>query len=223
MHPQTQEEVQEYLAQVQQRLARNEPEMEIFTAAHISLFTPVELEQMTSHSAFGLPVAQIQQRNSHACGFIEALGARMGFPQRTICAAQTLFQRFHLFYSGEHAAPHEVSTAALSISAKMNDTYKRGRDILLASLALRFPDMVKTKSTATSGAIGQVAEADVDPVVLESERKRLQAVEKMFLESLCFNFHTKPPCLLTLVVKLGRQWGVDKEPCKLAWRLACDA
>ena len=49
------------------------------------------------------------------------------------------------------------------------------------------------------------------------------ALEKLFLECISFNFQTSPPCALSTVIKLGRLWGLDKEDCQLAWRVASDA
>jgi hypothetical protein len=88
-----------------------------------------------------------------------------------------LYHRFHLFFPRKdhglyvrtvsislRAVPdhvgmlQEVCLAALYVSTKMNDTLKKPRDILMASYAVRYPELaVKPKSL--SGDI------DIDPNV----------------------------------------------------------
>ncbi|KDN52311.1 hypothetical protein K437DRAFT_220855, partial [Tilletiaria anomala UBC 951] len=222
-----QEEVEELLSNARARLSRNEPEMDVHTRAYIPFFNAREVAAMLAEQAGGSSEALQAQRTrtAAACGFVAALGARMGFPQRTTCTAQLLFQRFHLFFPMRDFVPHEVSLAALALAAKVNDTYKRGRDVLLASYAIRFPQLVNTKLEAplASGGIRHVAESDVDAKALEAERKKLHALEKLFLESICFNFHATASSALTLVVKLARLWRIDKEASATAWCVASDA
>ncbi|GAC94862.1 hypothetical protein PHSY_002435 [Pseudozyma hubeiensis SY62] len=207
-----------------------------------------------------------QSNRDISAGFIQSVASRLGFPQRTIATAQQIYQRFHLFYPPSDFVLHEISVAALFVAAKLNDTHKKPRDLLLASYALRFPQLVKgggisstsdatlaTTSTAATDepnfptlagqkrkhavtataetsssprplamAIGSVGEADVDPNIIETDRKRLLALEKLILESLCFNFHSNANVALKMVIKLGRRCGMSKSFIRTAWKVAAD-
>lgn len=176
-----------------------------------------------------------------ATGFIQSVASRLGFPQRTIATAQQIYQRFHLFYPPSDFVLHELAIAALFVAAKLNDTHKKPRDLLLASYALRYPQLVKgsegplplagtkRKHPETSSppkslgqAIGSVAEADVDPSIIETDRKRLMQLEKLILESLCFNFHSSAQSALKMVIKVGRRCGLPKSFVRSSWKVGAD-
>lgn len=202
-----------------------------------------------------------------ASGFIQSVASRLGFPQRTIATAQQIYQRFHLFYPPSDFVLHEIAVASLFVAAKLNDTHKKPRDLLLASYALRFPQLIKGGGDATPAgpsnpaqasaadepnfptlagqkrkltavpapsdpqtssprplamAIGSVGETDIDPNILETDRKRLMALEKLILESLCFNFHSNANITLKMVIKLGRRSKTSKSLIRTAWKVAAD-
>lgn len=90
----------------------------------------------------------------------------------------------------------DVALATLYVSSKLNDTLKKPRDIILASYGIRFPQLVRKGSTA-------VDISNVDPNVLEHERKRVLGIERLILETICFNFAVQVP--FELVIKLGRK------------------
>ena len=95
----------------------------------------------------------------------------------------------------------------------MHDTLKKPKDILTASYAVRFPEKALKSKTL-------VREVDVDPQVclvlglysmrvdkavnqaLESDRQRLLAIERLILETICFNFTSKMP--FQFAIKFGR-------------------
>jgi CTD kinase subunit beta len=117
----------------------------------------------------------------------------------------------------------DVALAALYVSSKMHDTLKKPREILMASYSVRFPEQAaKSKSI--------VGEIDMDPVVregrysflsrerraseppaeglilfqvLEQDRQRLLAVERLIVELICFNFTSRMP--YPYVIKIGRE------------------
>lgn len=134
-------------------------------------------------------------------------------PRRTIATAQTLYHRFHLFFPLKDFAYHETAVSTLYVSAKLHDTLKKPRDIILASYALRYPHLVKK---------GTVDPASVDPKMLERERKRVLSVERLVLETICFSFWAGVGVAFGDVVKIGRRLGASKEFCQLAWRVAVD-
>ncbi|SPO30710.1 related to CTK2 - beta subunit of C-terminal domain kinase I [Ustilago trichophora] len=232
------------------------------TFSHIPYFTSVQLETLYARRR-GARMSSSMWLTSRdiATGFIQSVASRLGFPQRTIATAQQIYQRFHLFYPPSDFVLHEIAVASLFVAAKLNDTHKKPRDLLLASYALRFPQLVKgssdvagpsnaaataveeTSFPALAGqkrkhptssnadtcsprplamAIGSVGEADIDVNILETERKRLMALEKLILESLCFNFHSNANSALKMVIKIGRRCGLAKSFIRTAWKVAAD-
>lgn len=237
------------------------------TFSHIPYFTAIQLEILYARRRGSRMSASIWKTNrDNAVGLIQAVASRLGFPQRTTATAQQIYQRFHLFYSPFGFSLREIAIASLFVAAKLNDTHKKPRDILLASYALRFPDLVrgnfsgseaagpsssrndvnvaqdpsvalligqkrKHTSELTSGssspqplamAIGSVAEADVDSYLIEEDRKRLLAHEKLMIESLCFNFHSNANTALKMVIKFGRRSKLSKSFTRSAWKIAAD-
>lgn len=96
----------------------------------------------------------------------------------------------------------------------MHDTLKKPREILMASYAVRYPEIAaKTKS------IG--GELDMDPQVsivnmcyedishenqiVEQDRQHLLAIERLILETICFNFTSKMS--FPYVIKAGKAFG----------------
>jgi len=83
----------------------------------------------------------------------------------------------------------------------------------MVSYAVRFPELA-AKSKTLGG------EVDMDPMTVEHDRQRLLAVERLILETICFNFTSKMP--FPYVIKLGRKLGASKKLIKAAWRLTID-
>ncbi|SJX64618.1 related to CTK2-beta subunit of C-terminal domain kinase I [Sporisorium reilianum f. sp. reilianum] len=239
------------------------------TFSHIPYFTAIQLETLYARRRGARMSASTWLTNRDvATGFIQSVASRLGFPQRTIATAQQTYQRFHLFYPPSDFVLHEIAVASLFVAAKLNDTHKKPRDLLLASYALRFPQLVKGGGAASASgqdaavaadepafptlagqkrklgtsagggassnggdtssprplamAIGSVGEADIDPSILETDRKRLMALEKLILESLCFNFHSNASIALKMVIKLGRRSNLSRSFIRTAWKLAAD-
>jgi CTD kinase subunit beta len=64
--------------QQQAGASQQQPEMDVSLRAHIPFFNPVELEHMSAKARGKMSENVVAQRTAAACGFIEALGARMG-------------------------------------------------------------------------------------------------------------------------------------------------
>ncbi|KAF8517338.1 hypothetical protein JB92DRAFT_3095429 [Gautieria morchelliformis] len=96
----------------------------------------------------------------------------------------------------------------------MHDTLKKPQDLLMVSYAIRFPDLA-----AKSKAIG--GDVTMDPEKVEQDRQRLLAIERLILETVCFNFTSKMP--FPYVIKAGRAVGATKQLTNLAWRLTTDS
>ncbi|KAK1927445.1 cyclin-like protein [Papiliotrema laurentii] len=174
-------------------------------------FSPAEVEKLSAKQRGKLSVSREERARQQACGFIDATGVRCGFPRRTIATAQSLYMRFHLFFPYKDFNYVEVALSALYVSSKLHDTLKKPRDIILASYAVRYPQLIKK---------GVVDPSAVDANMLEGERTRVLGIERLVLETMCFKFGVDVG--LDLVVKIGRALGADKELCQHAWRVAVD-
>ncbi|KAJ3753793.1 cyclin-like protein [Lentinula raphanica] len=184
---------------------------------HHPYFTPTEIEIMSEKQRGKMTVTQEDKIRQNACGFIDTIGSRIGFPRRTIATGQSLYHRFHLFFPRKDFNFHDVALAALYVSTKMHDTLKKPRELLAASYAIRFPDVLsKSKSP-----FGEVDIDTMDPQLVEHDRQRLLAVERLILETICFNFTSR--MAFPYVIKIGRALGAGKKLTKLAWRLAIDS
>ncbi|KAI0070261.1 cyclin-like protein [Panus rudis PR-1116 ss-1] len=180
---------------------------------HLPYFTPSEVSQLTEKQRGKLSLGQEEKMRQQACTLIEAVGLKIGFPRRTIATAQNLYHRFHLFFPRKDFNYVDVSLAALYVSTKMHDTLKKPREILMVAYAVRSPELAAKSKVA--------GELDIDPNVIEHDRQRLLAVERLILETICFNFTSKLP--FPYVIKIGRAFGATKKLTKLAWRLAIDS
>ncbi|KAJ7761577.1 cyclin-like protein [Mycena maculata] len=183
---------------------------------HHPYFTPAEVEYLSEKQRGKLSITQEERVRQNACAFLEGLGARIGFPRRTIATAQNLYHRFHLFFPRKDFSYVDVSLASLYVSTKMHDTLKKPRELLAVSYAIRFPDLV-AKSKHPGGEIDLDA---MDQQVVERDRQRLLAIERLLLETVCFNFTSRMP--FPYVIKLGKAFGASKKLTKLAWRLTID-
>ncbi|PPR04080.1 hypothetical protein CVT24_010653 [Panaeolus cyanescens] len=111
----------------------------------------------------------------------------------------------------------DVALAALFVSTKMHDTLKKPRELLAVSYALRYPELLGRSRNPT----GTVDLDNVEPQMVEKDRTRLLAVERLILETTCFNFTSRMP--FPYVIKLGKQFKASKKLTKLAWRVAIDS
>lgn len=118
-------------------------------------FTPAEIDYLQTNVAHA--DSHWDRRRQQACGLIQSVAGRIGFPQRTASTAQLLYHRFHLFYSPSDFVTHEVALACLAVAAKVNDTPKKSREIILTSYALRYPELARTPAIATAAAVAAAA------------------------------------------------------------------
>jgi CTD kinase subunit beta len=202
----------------------------------VEFLSPAEVAALAAKTGIGQS-STFAKRQTQLVGFTQALGSRIGFPQKTIATAQQLILRFYLFYNPSEFVPHEVALACTSMASKMSDTPKKPREIILSSWALRFPDMVRSVASVASSAkpasasgssashhqsLGSVSESDIDPAMLEKERKRVIAIESLILKSIAFSFNTSVNECFRLVIKICRYWEADKELGRLAWQVCAD-
>jgi hypothetical protein len=111
----------------------------------------------------------------------------------------------------------DVALAALYVSTKEHDTLKKPRELLAVSYAVRFPELAaKSKHPG-----GEIDLDTMDPTVsvsmrfrymqvlshaqiVEADRQRLLAIERLILETICFNFTARMP--FPYVIKLGKEF-----------------
>lgn len=179
-------------------------------------FVPSDLEHLTDRTRGRFSHSQEDKNRQNAVGFLEIMGARIGFPRKTIATAQALYHRFHLFFPRKDFNYIDVCLGGLYVSTKMHDTLKKPRELLAMSYAVRFPDLAaKSKHPG-----GEIDLDTMDPQVVENDRQRLLSVERYILESICFNFTSRLP--FSYIVKIGRALGATKMLTKFAWRLVMD-
>jgi len=98
-----------------------------------------------------------------------------------------------------------------------NTTLKKPRELLAVSYSVRFPELAaKSKHPG-----GEVDVDTMDQAIVENDRQRLLAVERLILETICFNFTARMP--FPYVIKLGKQFKASKRLVKMAWRIAIDS
>ncbi|EAU86072.2 hypothetical protein CC1G_07151 [Coprinopsis cinerea okayama7 len=183
---------------------------------HHPYFTPAELEHLSEKQRGKLSVTQEEKTRQNACSFIDAMSTRIGFPRRTVATAQCLYHRFHLFFPRKDFVYTDVCLAALFVSTKMHDTLKKPRDLLAVAYGIRNPELAARSKHPT----GEVDLDTMDPQLVESDRARLLAIERLMLETICFNFTARLP--FPYVIKIGRVMKASKKLIKFAWRVAID-
>ncbi|PWN20024.1 hypothetical protein BCV69DRAFT_313227 [Microstroma glucosiphilum] len=180
-----------------------------------------------------------ESRRQQACGLIAAVGARVGLPQRTVSTAFVIWQKCGVNRGAPSGtSAQQVALAALFLACKLNDTPKKARDLIVASYAIRYPDLVKLgrdPSSSASGAanrreqlqqlaLASVQESDVDAQMLDSERNKVLSLERTLLEEFGYDFKIRHgvESVSRGILKLGRAWGADKDFIQDAWQLASD-
>ncbi|KIJ14326.1 hypothetical protein PAXINDRAFT_79710, partial [Paxillus involutus ATCC 200175] len=116
---------------------------------HIYL-TTAEVEYLSEKQCGKLSATQADKVRQQAYGFLEAVGAKIGFvsachpgrPHRTITPGQNVCHHFHLFYVLWPDATH----AALYGSTKTHDTLKK-QEIAMVSYAVPFPELAAESKT----------------------------------------------------------------------------
>ncbi|KAK4687398.1 CTD kinase subunit beta, partial [Tremellales sp. Uapishka_1] len=178
---------------------------------HKPYFTPVEVERLSSKQRGKLSVSREERGRQQACGFIDAVGTRCGFPRRTMATAQSLYMRFHLFFPYKEFNHVEVALSTLYVSSKLHDTLKKPRDIIAASYIVRFPNLVKK---------GTIAPEAINPQMAEHDRSKVLMIERLVLETMCFNF--KVEVGFPMVVKLAKKLGLKKDVGLSGWKVVVD-
>lgn len=178
-------------------------------------FSLAEVDRMIKIQSAKLAPARVEATRQQACIFMDKVGTRLGFPRRTIASAQLLYHRFHLFFPFASFNPHEVSISSLMLASKMEDTLKKLRDIQMTAWVIR---------NIQEGGTGQ---GEPEPLIIESERSKLVGIERLLLETVCFDFGSGKSAggkdLFGYVVAIGRHLRSSHGLIHLAFRLAVDS
>ena len=154
----------------------------------------------------------------------------------------------------------DVALAALFVSTKMQDTLKKPRDLLAVSYAVRFPEL----AAKTKHPTGEIDIDTMDPAVstfsppyllytaratacdreahcaqiVEQDRQKLLAIERLLLETICFNFTSRLcfPYVIKIAKRLAGEYSMvvhhrhyqaltlNQRPRKsLNWRGGCQS
>ncbi|UZO05366.1 uncharacterized protein OCT59_025720 [Rhizophagus irregularis] len=131
------------------------------------------------------------------CTFIDAVGSNLGLPQNTISTAQLLYNRFFLFQPSKDFASAKQKTdlciTCLFVSTKIEETYKKLKDILVAAYQVKHPEG---------------PEINAESQTLEEQRRRVIQNERTIVETICFDFQFVLPH--KLLVKFVKKLKGDK-------------
>ncbi|OBZ87338.1 Cyclin-T1-4 [Choanephora cucurbitarum] len=174
-------------------------------------FTKKQLAILTGLNKSGaLAAKEILARQSY-CKFIQDVGKKLGFPQKTISTSQALYHRFYLYYSIRDYSPQDISVTCIFVASKIEETIKKLKDIFVAVHSVRHPES-----------------KELDPEnISEDRRRRIIGYEKLLLEALCFDFQLRHP--YEYIVKFIKwiqafQSSLDgKRLAKKAYQLAVDS
>ncbi|ODQ55661.1 cyclin-like protein [Saitoella complicata NRRL Y-17804] len=153
-----------------------------------------------------LPEVKEQHIRLLAAQWINAVGAALQFPIRTIGTALMLFQRFHLFNPMADYLYTDTAAACLFVACKMEDTNKKLRDILIADYNLKHPDGPEINPESSS---------------LEEHRRRIIGLERRVLQTAGFDFRGRHP--QNSLIKFARYYRVHKDVASKAWDICVDA
>ncbi|CAG8517351.1 9050_t:CDS:10 [Diversispora eburnea] len=145
-----------------------------------SYFTAAEINHSQEIRGFSTP--KENKSRVQWCSFIVAVGNKLGFPLNTITTSQILFNRFYLFHPEKDFSTQnqksDLSITCLFVATKIEETYKKLRDILIEAYKVRHPEILDVNS---------------DSQIFEEQRKRIIQMERLVVETICFDFHICPP------------------------------
>ncbi|POW07932.1 hypothetical protein PSHT_09755, partial [Puccinia striiformis] len=171
-------------------------------------FSLVELDEMLRKQSAKLVPARVEAIRQQACVFIDRIGSRLGFPRRTIASALLLYHRFHLFFPFSEFNLHDVSIATVWLASKLEDTLKK---------LGRF-------NCSLEGGNGL---GEPEASIIEAERHRLGGIERLLLESVCFDFGSGKPAngrdVFGYLIGIARRLQLSRNHIQLSFRLAIDS
>ncbi|ORX74873.1 hypothetical protein DL89DRAFT_301296 [Linderina pennispora] len=139
------------------------------------------------------------QTATKCCVFIKAVGRSMGFPTRTINTAQLLVHRTYIYRPQPQATATDIATACLFVAAKMEETLKKLRDILVHAFIASSQTMEDARTVPSS--------------TIDKMRPGVLASEQFVLDVIGYDFRTTHPHLLL---------GAEQPTVRAAWTILAD-
>ncbi|KAG4305175.1 hypothetical protein PORY_001345 [Pneumocystis oryctolagi] len=127
-------------------------------------------------------------------------------PIRTIGSAMIIYHRFHLFNPMSEFSYIDTAATCLFVACKMEDTSKKLKDILIASYNVKHPNG---------------PEISFESQTIEEQKKRIIGLERMVLETSCFDFRQRHP--QPYIIKFTRYLKLSKEIARKAWDISIDS
>ncbi|KAM0753810.1 cyclin-like protein [Meredithblackwellia eburnea MCA 4105] len=154
----------------------NQPALSI-TKSFQPYYNPEHYAHLVSQHQNSVSDNRIQHQRNLATGYIDRVAQRLGFPRRTIATAQSLYHRFHLHFNLKDFNYQDVSLATILVASKLEDTLKKLRDIQIAAWQV------------TNLLEGGAGTGEGDVTAQENHRPHLIAIERLVLQTICFNFN----------------------------------
>ncbi|KTW30613.1 hypothetical protein T552_00329 [Pneumocystis carinii B80] len=141
-----------------------------------------------------------------ACGWIYLVGKSLKFPIRTIGTAMIIYHRFHLFNPISDFSYIDTAATCLLVACKIEDTPKKIKDILVAGYSVKHPNG---------------PDISFESHIIEEQKKRIIGLERMVLETSCFDFRRHHP--QPYIIKFARHLKLSKEIAQKAWDITIDS
>ncbi|CAO3700528.1 unnamed protein product [Rhizopus microsporus] len=156
-------------------------------------YTKKQIATLNSVKKLGPLASKETTARYSSCKFMQDVGRKLGFPQKTISTSQALYHRFYLYYSIKDYSPQDISVTCLFVASKIEETIKKLKDIFVAVHSVKYPDS-----------------KELDPEhIAEDRKRRIISYEKLVLETACFNFQLRHP--YEYVIKFAK-WLKEMEP-----------
>ncbi|KAF2768246.1 cyclin-like protein, partial [Teratosphaeria nubilosa] len=140
--------------------------------------------------------------------WIDQVRRALHLPIRTYTTACVYYHNFRLAHPSADYPWADAAAASLLGSCKNEDTLKKSKDILAAAYNLKVPRAEQLGS---------------DDVVFENASKQVLGVERLMLESSCFDFRSKHPHKLLVKMAKGLPESAEKEKTAgVAWIVLTD-
>jgi protein BUR2 len=138
--------------------------------------------------------------------FIQTVGLQLRLPQLTIATALLFYHRFFALHSLKQYPLLDMSTACLFVAAKLEETPKKLRELVMVAYAIQYPDRPGLT---------------MDSAEFKRERDHIVSLERDLLQALCFDFQIDHPYRYLLHYVKQLQGG--KELAQSAWSFANDS
>ncbi|KAF8170930.1 hypothetical protein BJ912DRAFT_1025267 [Pholiota molesta] len=170
-------------------------------------FTPAEIEYLSEKQRGKQSVTQEKKCARARVPFSRPLERVLGCPLQSLSplfsSKRFPIQRVFLHactvsVAYTHTFSQDVALAALYVSTKEHDTLKKPRELLSMAYSVRYPELAAKSKNPN----GEVDIDTMDPAMVEADRQRLLAIERLILETICFNFKARMP--FPYVIKLGK-------------------